>query len=57
MENLLTIKEVMEKLKVSRITVHNLRRSGKLKSVQFGRAVRFRSDDVKDLIVKSVSKN
>lgn len=47
---LLTIADVAERLRVSQPTVHRLKASGKLPAVRFGRAVRFRPDDVAALI-------
>jgi excisionase family DNA binding protein len=50
-ENLLTSNEVMAQLRISRSTLHRLRRTGELPSVELGpRAVRFRQEDVDHLI-------
>lgn len=55
MENLLTTKDVMEMLKVSRVTLHRMRKDG-LKSVKIGDLVRFRPEDVKKFVRENIEK-
>lgn len=42
-EQLLTVEEVMDKLRISRSKLHQLVRSGELKAVRFGRRTLFRA--------------
>lgn len=51
-ERYLTIRDVCQRLRISRGAVDNLRRSGRLPEVRIGRAVRFRERDVEDLLRK-----
>lgn len=53
---LLTINEVAERLAVSRTLVYRIIGEGKLVPVRFGRAVRFRPEDVTKLIEESMDK-
>jgi|GEM_PF-5025177 len=53
---LLRTEEVMELLNVSRGTIYNLRRAGRLRPVHLGRAVRYRAADVRRLIEESREK-
>lgn len=46
MGKLLTVKEALEIAKVSRYTLYKDIKSGKIKSINFGRNVRFREEDV-----------
>lgn len=55
MENLLTTKDVMEMLKVSRVTLHRMRKDG-LKYVKIGDLVRFRPEDVKKFVRENIEK-
>jgi excisionase family DNA binding protein len=43
---LLTVKEVCSLLKVSRQTIHAMRKDGRLKSVEIGRGIRFQSQEM-----------
>ena len=45
MENILTVKELCEKLKFSRVTILNLRKQG-MPFIKVNRAVRFNEADV-----------
>lgn len=53
MEDFLTIRDIMEKFKVSRTTVYAWMNSGKLKYYKFERLVRFRADDVENFVEKA----
>ena len=44
--NLLTVNEVLEIAGVSRYTLYRDTRSGKIKSLKFGKNVRYREEDV-----------
>jgi excisionase family DNA binding protein len=46
---LLTVKEVCSLLKVSRQTIHAMRKDGRLKSVDIGRGIRFHSEEIEQL--------
>lgn len=46
---LLTVKEVCSLLKVSRQTIHAMRKDGRLKSVGIGRAIRFNRNEIEQL--------
>ena len=48
-----TVKEVAEILQISRSTVHNLIKTGELKAVQIGRAVRVKRADLDEYIRKN----
>ena len=50
MNEYLTVKEVMEILKVSRTAVNNWMKSGKLKYHKVGRLVRIKSEDLKRFV-------
>ena len=50
MEELLTVKEVMAVLKVSRPTIYAIRERGDLEAVKIGKSVRFRKSDVEKLM-------
>ncbi len=50
MDVYLTVKEVMEILKVSRTAVNNWMSSGKLKFYKVGRLVRVKEDDLEKFI-------
>lgn len=52
---LLTVPEVMARLKLGRSTVYDLIRSGRLVSVKVGRARRIPADAVRGFIAKSVA--
>ena len=47
---LLTIKDVQDRLNVSRQTVYNLTTRGKLKYIRIGRAVRFEQSEIENFI-------
>ena len=47
---LLTTKEVMEKLKVSRITLLRFRKARKIKSINIGRKVMYNSVEIQKLM-------
>ena len=49
---LLTIEDVRNQLKVSRQTIHNLRKNGKLKSTTVGKSIRFWQQDIHDYLKK-----
>ena len=49
-EQLLTEKELCELLKVTRITLHNWRKAGKLHSRQIGKCHRYKLSDIQKLI-------
>jgi excisionase family DNA binding protein len=46
---LLTERDVIERLRIGRTTLWRLRRDGKLPSINIGRAVRYRAEDVRRL--------
>jgi excisionase family DNA binding protein len=48
--HLLRVPEVIERYQVSRTKLWDMRRNGELQTVTFGRAVRFRQDDVEALL-------
>lgn len=50
---LLTINEVMEKLKISRKTLHTLTKGGKIKSVKIGGSVRYQDSELDRFIAES----
>jgi excisionase family DNA binding protein len=50
LDELLTVKEVMAALKVSRPTIYAMRERGDLEAVKIGKAVRFRRSDVENLM-------
>jgi excisionase family DNA binding protein len=50
---LLTTKEVMELLKVSRVTLHKMRKNG-LKAIKIGDSVRFNKSDVEDYLKMNI---
>lgn len=50
MENLYTIKEAMEYLKVSRGTIYNLIKSKELIPVKIGSSVRFKKSNLEKLV-------
>jgi excisionase family DNA binding protein len=52
MIDLLTTKDVCEKLKVSRMTLHRLVRRGSLPVVRLGRLLRFRADSIEQYLRK-----
>ncbi|RME59597.1 MAG: DNA-binding protein [Caldilineae bacterium] len=49
-DRLLTVREVIDILRIGRTTLHKLRRLGVIEAVQIGRAVRFRASDIERLI-------
>jgi len=49
-ERMLTVKQVMEILNVSRITIHRAVKRGELKAYKFGAALRFKESDIKAFI-------
>ncbi|MFE3377612.1 helix-turn-helix domain-containing protein [Streptomyces anulatus] len=51
---LLTVPEVMARLKLGRSTVYDLIRSGRLISITIGRARRIPADAVRDFIVNEI---
>lgn len=52
-KQLLTIKEVMRRLQISRVTLYNLTKDGKIKSVKIGAAVRYQESDIEDFITEA----
>lgn len=50
---LLTIKEVMHRLQVSRVTIYSLRKEGKISAVIVGGTVRFTESEVARFIKES----
>lgn len=50
MNEFLTMKEVMEYLKVSRTAVYSWLNEGKLKAYKVGRSVRFKRSDIENFI-------
>lgn len=50
MDELLTMREVTEYLKVSRMAVYSWMKTGKLKGYKVGRSVRFKRSDVEAFI-------
>lgn len=50
MNELLTMKEVTEYLKVSRMAIYTWMKAGKLKGYKVGRSVRFKRSDIEDFI-------
>lgn len=46
---LLTVKEVCSQLKISRQTIHAMRKDGRLKSVGLGRSIRFHRDEIEQI--------
>lgn len=50
---LLTTKEVMEKLQISRPTLYQLRKQGKINAVAFGDSVRFTENEIARFINES----
>jgi excisionase family DNA binding protein len=50
LEDLLTVKEVMDILRVSRQTLHAMRKRGEVEAVKIGKSVRFRKGDIERLI-------
>jgi len=53
-EQLWTVSDVMEYLQVSRRTVERLVDAGELRSLKFGRNVRFRREDIESFLENSV---
>ena len=49
-ENLLTVKEALAHLRISRTKLHQLVRCGELKAVKFGRKTLFRSSAIQAVI-------
>ncbi|QXD16989.1 helix-turn-helix domain-containing protein [Rhodocaloribacter litoris] len=49
-DRLLTVREVLDILRIGRTTLHQLRRRGVIEAVHIGRAVRFRASDIERLI-------
>lgn len=49
-DNLLTIQQVMDRLKLGRSTVYRLIDAGKLRPVKIGKALRFREQDIQAFI-------
>jgi excisionase family DNA binding protein len=52
-DQLLTVKEVAERLRVSRMTISRWIKDGSLRSVRVGHGVRFRPADVEQFIEDS----
>ncbi|WP_113718969.1 helix-turn-helix domain-containing protein [Arthrobacter dokdonensis] len=52
--NLLTVAEIAAQMRVSKMTVYRLVRSGALNGIRFGRSYRVRETDVQEYL-KSVS--
>ena len=49
-DNLLTIQQVMERLRLGRSTIYRLIDAGKLRPVKIGKALRFREQDIQAFI-------
>jgi excisionase family DNA binding protein len=53
---LLKAEEIRDRYGLSRTTIFELRRAGELPEVRFGRAVRFRVEDVEALVAARVAR-
>lgn len=49
-DKLLTVKDVIDKLRVSRQTLYQLTRNGKIASVNIGRSVRYKESEINKFI-------
>lgn len=49
---ILTVKDVMTYLKISRQTLHELTKSGQIPSYKVGKAVRYRKDEIDEFLKK-----
>lgn len=54
-EELLSVKEMCELFKVSRVTIYNWTKSGYLSPIKLGATVRYRKSDIKKLISRKES--
>jgi excisionase family DNA binding protein len=54
-QTLLTVKTVQERTQLSRTTLYRLTLSGHLHPVRIGRALRFRHDEIADLMQNGVT--
>jgi len=53
-DRLLTIAEVMERLRISRATLGRWNKTDKLRAVKLGKAVRYREEDVQRIMREGV---
>jgi len=50
--NMMTVNEVTEYLKISRTTLHRLRKEGAIPSYQVSKSVRFKREEIEDYLQK-----
>lgn len=54
-DSLLTLKEAMEYLKLSRSTFYKLMEKGKIKGIKIGKVWRFRKEDIESFITRKAN--
>ena len=54
-DSLLTLKEAMEYLKLSRSTLYKLMEKGEIKGIKIGKVWRFRKEDIESFITRKAN--